>query len=530
MPLGSINRLGGLASNFAEPSGAGPSRTPNPEPSALDPLAVASDRQSPDARFGARATALQRQFDHARNVNAEIGGLTERSSVAVTVSPQDKQTDVLRRGYGRYAEIAGLSPESQKVFVERMMETSGERIVHAQGDGRFTDAEFRAYQSKGSITLSPTREQIATLKALKAEDEGTIRIAADPSVARPAHADEAPRSPLRDPMPYDPNGENWGAVAVNAASNTLNDLVGGDFVAERAYTIGDHRRPTEERVKAAAELGGHTVLQAAPQIVIGPIARGARAAVRGEEMITLGLSERAAESVAAREAERILPKLEDVVNREAKPGDPLPEGYHWTEGRIQRNPNAIEKGHARLEYQDGKIVLSEGVERLSNPAMMKRNFETTVRAELQAKGLKGVALEQAVQRELGRVQIHHVIPDELVRNTELGRAAQKAGYNLDRSENLTGLAKSAEAKLSPDEIGHWTNHPKYTKAVREKMDDAVKELNAKYGSLEKAPKDAILQKMKNIEDEFRKLIESKGATTKDGRLAMLPSASDWRRV
>jgi hypothetical protein len=252
--------------------------------------------------------------------------------------------------------------------------------------------------------------------------------------------------------------------------------------------------------------------------------------VRGEEMITLGLSERAAESVAAREAERILPKLEDVVNREAKPGDPLPEGYHWTEGRIQRNPNAIGKGHARLECQDGKIVLSEGVERLSNPAMMKRNFETAVRAELQAKGLKGVALEQAVQRELGRVQIHHVIPDELVRTTELGRAAQKAGYNLDRSENLTGLAKSEKAKISPDEIGHWTNHPKYTKAVREKMDDAVKELNAEYGSLEKAPKDAVLQKMKNIENEFRKLIESKGATTKNGRLAMLPPASDWRRV
>jgi hypothetical protein len=128
------------------------------------------------------------------------------------------------------------------------------------------------------------------------------------------------------------------------------------------------------------------------------------------------------------------------------------------------------------------------------------------------------------------VQIHHVIPDELVRTTELGRAAQKAGYNLDRSENLTGLAKSEKAKISPDEIGHWTNHPKYTKAVREKMDDAVKELNAEYGSLEKAPKDAVLQKMKNIENEFRKLIESKGATTKNGRLAMLPPASDWRRV
>jgi hypothetical protein len=126
MPLNPINRLGGLAPTFAEPSGPGPLRTPKPEPSALDQLAVASDRRAPDARFGARAVALQRQLDQSQNVNAEIGGLTERSSVTVTVSPQDKQTDALRRAYGRYAEIAGLSPESQKVFVERMMETSGE--------------------------------------------------------------------------------------------------------------------------------------------------------------------------------------------------------------------------------------------------------------------------------------------------------------------------------------------------------------------------------------------------------------------
>jgi hypothetical protein len=128
------------------------------------------------------------------------------------------------------------------------------------------------------------------------------------------------------------------------------------------------------------------------------------------------------------------------------------------------------------------------------------------------------------------VQIHHLILDELVRNTELGRAAQKAGYNLDRSDNLMGLAKSAEAKVSPDEIGHWTNHPEYTRAVRKKMDDAAKELKNKYGDLEKAPKDVVLQKMKEIEDEFRKLIESKEAKTKDGRLAMLPSMQDWRRV
>jgi hypothetical protein len=161
---------------------------------------------------------------------------------------------------------------------------------------------------------------------------------------------------------------------------------------------------------------------------------------------------------------------------------------------------------------------------------MKRNFETAVRGDLQAKGFKGVALERAVQRELGRVQIHHLVPDELVRTTEIGQAARRAGYNLDRSENLIGLAKSAEAKLSPDEIGHWTNHPEYTKAVKKRLDNAAEDLKTKYGTLEQAPKEVILQKMKKIEDEFRKRIESKEAKTKDGRLAALPSASDWRRA
>jgi hypothetical protein len=128
------------------------------------------------------------------------------------------------------------------------------------------------------------------------------------------------------------------------------------------------------------------------------------------------------------------------------------------------------------------------------------------------------------------VQIHHVIPDELVRNTELGRAAQKAGYNLDRSENLTGLAKSEKAKLSPDEIGHWTNHPEYTRAVQKKMEKAAIDLKDEYGSLEKIPKDIILQKMKKIEDEFRKLIKTGLAETKNGRLATATPTSDWRRV
>jgi hypothetical protein len=171
-------------------------------------------------------------------------------------------------------------------------------------------------------------------------------------------------------------------------------------------------------------------------------------------------------------------------------------------------------------------ALSFIAERLLSKEILKE----PVRSELQAKGFTGVALERAVQRELGRVQIHHLVPDELVRTTELGQAARKAGYNLDRSENLIGLAKSAEAKLTPDEIGHWTNHPEYTTAVKERLDNAVKELKADYGALEQAPKEAILQKMKEVEDEFRKLIESKEVKTKDGRLATLPPSQDWRRA
>jgi hypothetical protein len=228
-------------------------------------------------------------------------------------------------------------------------------------------------------------------------------------------------------------------------------------------------------------------------------------------------------------------EIKDAIGKPTKPGDPLPEGYTWVKGadgepHLRRKGGYAEDNFASLEVKDGKFALREGVEWLSNPAVVKRNFETAVRAELQSKGFTGVALERAVQRELGRVQIHHLIPDELVRTTELGQAARKAGYNLDRSENLIGLAKSAEAKLTPDEIGHWTNHPEYTTAVKERLDNAVKELKADYGALEQAPKEAILQKMKEVEDEFRKLIESKEVKTKDGRLATLPPSQDWRRA
>ncbi len=216
--------------------------------------------------------------------------------------------------------------------------------------------------------------------------------------------------------------------------------------------------------------------------------------------------------------------IEKVIGKDIKIGDKLPEGYKWNGGQIHRNNGNVDANYAKLQVdENGKIALSQ-VERLSNPNTMNKNFLAKVRAEYSAKGLKGEALENAVKAEKARIQVHHLIPDELIQKSNLGKAAQKAGYNLDEGSNLLGLPRSNANKITQDEIGHWTNHKDYTKLVQKRLKDVEDNLIRKYKSLDKVPPKEIKEKMRELENEFRNLIKKsdKSIPTKDGRLSFAP--------
>jgi hypothetical protein len=181
--------------------------------------------------------------------------------------------------------------------------------------------------------------------------------------------------------------------------------------------------------------------------------------------------------------------------------------------------------------KEGKIQIGGADNRISNAYKMNLNYEK----ELQTKyenvlGSKALA-ETKVKDIKKLVTIHHILPDNVLRKTELGMRALKAGYGLDEASNLIGLAKNQANKArlaelgeaTPKQAGHWTSHGKYDKAVIKRLNDGVKELEKDMGkSLDKIPDNIILEKMKQIEDEFRKQIQNGKVDTKDGRISMMP--------
>ena len=64
---------------------------------------------------------------------------------------------------------------------------------------------------------------------------------------------DGPVNALRDPVAHD-SYWNFGGIT-NGLSNTVSDVLGLDDIAAAAYTLGNHRCSTSDRLKAASNLG-----------------------------------------------------------------------------------------------------------------------------------------------------------------------------------------------------------------------------------------------------------------------------------
>ena len=126
--------------------------------------------------------------------------------------------------------------------------------------------------------------------------------------------------------------------------------------------------------------------------------------------------------------------------------------------------------------------------------------------------------------------LHHLIPDNVIRQHPLGKILQKYGYDLDHAQNLLAMAdKETFAKLlkdNPDLIGHWSSHPNYDSYVRLRMDDIFKTLKANAKNMDALSPSEVTQlkaAISDLEDHLRDLIKS-GKAPKDPNSGRLTQA------
>jgi hypothetical protein len=149
----------------------------------------------------------------------------------------------------------------------------------------------------------------------------------------------------------------------------------------------------------------------------------------------------------------------------------------------------------------------------------RERYRSNYAGQLAARGMTG----DEISRDMDKNQIHHIIPDNIVRRHRLMVYAREAGYDLDNDGNLIGLtADDTEATRSGAELGHRTSHPDYDAMVYGELNAAEKRLRREYGPLREVPADKLLEAVRKVEEEMRARILRREVPIKDGRLANLP--------
>ncbi len=121
-------------------------------------------------------------------------------------------------------------------------------------------------------------------------------------------------------------------------------------------------------------------------------------------------------------------------------------------------------GYPALQVKDGEIaeIVGKSHDRLSNPGQMQTNY---LRANRQLKSIPA-----------GH-QLHHLIPDAVVRDHELAKIAREAGYDLDRAGNLIDLPSTEEAlQKARGQLLHSGPHENWSKYVKNLLTEERDEL------------------------------------------------------
>ena len=188
---------------------------------------------------------------------------------------------------------------------------------------------------------------------------------------------------------------------------------------------------------------------------------------------------------------------------------------------IRRKPGRVEQGvpQIHLEEVDGKQIIRDGpassAARLSNKSTMDANYT----------------------RANGAIpdghQIHHIVPDEIVRQNELARTAYDRGiFDLDRATNLQGFPSQGQA----GEIVHRGSHTNWSNYVKGVLEDERDRLIQKYGvaELKDIPEATLDRELRDIfnklEDELREDLNDIPLGLQEGWLKPDPNGSGGYRI
>jgi A nuclease family of the HNH/ENDO VII superfamily with conserved AHH len=220
-----------------------------------------------------------------------------------------------------------------------------------------------------------------------------------------------------------------------------------------------------------------------------------------------------------------LKDVESVLGKSIKAGDKLPDGYEWNNKQIFRKKGNVDANYAPLKLENGKIALREGSDRLSKPSVMESNYKNDWMQKSRTSNptLTKAEVETAYKEHRKTVQIHHVMPDEVVQTSDLFKEARKKGiYNLDRIENQRALPN--KTNLKPDDaFGHWGSHKGYTDEVLIAVKKVEDELKLRYKTLDKVPTKELKRKIEKLENEFQRRLKDANVPITNRRLSYLPS-------
>lgn len=181
----------------------------------------------------------------------------------------------------------------------------------------------------------------------------------------------------------------------------------------------------------------------------------------------------------------------------------LPDGYFYRtmengKKQIVRKKADDDQFVVLTIDEKGKVQVADPnvSDRISVASAMKRNFKA--------------AMGRAVR---DGYQLHHLIPDNLVRSHPLMQLALARGYDLDRASNLLEMPGRPEVRQSVQEIvGHFGSHSEYDFEVKERLDALAEELEEKFP--EGIPDTDLMKAIKTLEDDLRELFKTGDVPTR----------------
>ena len=166
-----------------------------------------------------------------------------------------------------------------------------------------------------------------------------------------------------------------------------------------------------------------------------------------------------------------------------------------------------------LEKENGQLIIKNGPaqngsNRISNANDMKTNYK-------------------AVHGDIpDGHQLHHIIPDNVVRSHPLADEARKRGYDLDRASNLEALPSYGE----PGELVHRGPHQKWDEHVEQVLSRTRRKVLKTYNvnSIKELPNtpevnEAIKRAMANTERKLQKDLLNTQLGLQEGWLKQEPT-------